>query len=236
MKLANVMVAVASGLCVWSFPQCSFAQSVLSANTGYRLYSCTALGADSISPGSTISVFGVDGSVYEGEFRGLQSMQNYAERYKDMMHTSDTGTLMPEIGDSVQFFIRGKGDTKEIAGKLAGFDRRVILLHCGSTNDTTYLLVKVVDSLRSARVSLSGDTLRTWMKAGRIPLISGLLLEEKDNTNLIPVDRIKRIQWLVSDGSGTVIPIVAAVVAVGVTIYALSKWNDAWKHSLQGPK
>ncbi len=164
-----------------------------------------------------------DETVLRGTFVRFDTLSatEYASNYTACRRVSPEVAELPVLGDSVTLFKESTLDQRQavIGGELVGFDANLVLLK--KEGQCLIRRTGIFDIMTDTHGhEIRQDTFKRLMEAGKIPLMTTIIVDTGDREERVLTERVLQISKSSGQSTNPVI-VVAAVVIAGAATYAL---------------
>ncbi len=170
-----------------------------------------------IGPGAPIMLVLRSGETLQGRHAGLIALSEdeYAAIYEALCAEHPEGLCLPALGDSV-VLISAEG--RRIEGEFLGFvDPVSAWMKIPEERRPRAIPLRLVDQLvHRDGSSTEGDTIRSLLAAGRLPIRTAVVLDDGEERRQVPMEEIADV--LVPRRKASVLPTLLASVAVDVLL------------------
>ncbi len=186
---------------------------------------------DTLKVGAKVEVLHRDGSTVSGKFTGVKPMpfSEYVSLHTKAQTQLPEGIHVPNLADTVfMTFIARQPQEPEVVvtGQLAGFEQDSVRIGQQVAGKARILAWPLSELMRMSNRSgddVTGETVRSLINDGKIPVRSALALSEKREKRLIAANQVQEIHVLPAKKSGALTGfLLGAVIDATVLIAAAS--------------
>lgn len=185
--------------------------------------------APALETGKNVTVFLNSGEKIRGKYRGLEQLseERYAESYSESRDSLMGYIQLPALGDTVDL-LRYSGDT--LKAEFLGLNHNgVVARPIGEADIRGVEAGAVREVLGDGHARVSNVELKLLATEGRLPIRSALALERYGETQLVPLNKVARIERTPTKGRWIGFAVEAAITAAYIAIMAATwEFNTSW--------
>ncbi len=191
---------------------------------------------DTLKVGAKVEVLLRDGRTVNGKFKGIKPMpfNQYVTLHNEAKAQLPEGMYLPNPTDTlVMTFAARKPQESEVTvtGQLAGFVRdsvRVGQNVAGKARIVAWPLSELIRLSDQRGNELTGETIRSLINDGKIPVRSSLAILAKSEQKLIPTNQVQQVHQLAGKKEGVLVGFLlgAAIDAAVIAAVASADWGS----------
>lgn len=191
---------------------------------------------DTLKVGAKVEVLLRDGRTVNGKFKGIKPMpfNQYVTLHNEAKAQLPEGMYLPNPTDTlVMTFAARKPQESEVTvtGQLAGFVRdsvRVGQNVAGKARIVAWPLSELIRMSDHRGNELTGETIRSLINDGKIPVRSSLAILAKSEQKLIPTNQVQQVHQLAGKKEGVLVGFLlgAAIDAAVIAAVASADWGS----------
>lgn len=177
---------------------------------------------DELKTGEPVEVHLFDGRVLTGRYQGLQWLppDQYRPRYAAVATSLETESPLPALGPGARLVLTsGAAATGEFRGVGPGF---VSFLEPGKAEPGVVRLPRIVSLTDEAGRSVSGERLEALLAERRLPLVTGLMIEQPGGNEVVDHRDVASLSRLVRPHGARTTGLIVGLAADIAVIVALA--------------